>query len=292
MFPLVKHKCFCYTVSKGMGRFKRIRTMVLSTLLASGGFFAIVAGSAYAITVISESYQSTAELPVGAVVSLVKDSRTDVEPAFTANVDNLLGVVVNPDSSLITVSTGNAQQVQIATSGTLPVLVSDINGEVKRGDHITSSPLKGVGMLANGNVRVVGIAQGDMTGKHEEIIKDVDGNDQKVTIGEVPVLINVAYFFKEPEKSIIPVALQNVANSLAGREVKPLPIIISAVIFIVTLIVVVSIIFSMIRHSIISVGRNPMSQSAVYRDVIHLSALVVGILAVAIVAIYMVLTRM
>ena len=292
MFPLVKHKCFCYTVSKGMGRFKRIRTMVLSTLLASGGFFAIVAGSAYAITVISESYQSTAELPVGTVVSLVKDSRTDVEPAFTANVDNLLGVVVNPDSSLITVSTGNAQQVQIATSGTLPVLVSDINGEVKRGDHITSSPLKGVGMLANGNVRVVGIAQGDMTGKHEEIIKDVDGNDQKVTIGEVPVLINVAYFFKEPEKSIIPVALQNVANSLAGREVKPLPIIISAVIFIVTLIVVVSIIFSMIRHSIISVGRNPMSQSAVYRDVIHLSALVVGILAVAIVAIYMVLTRM
>ncbi len=266
--------------------------MVLSTLLASGGFFAIVAGSAYAITVISESYQSTAELPVGTVVSLVKDSRTDVEPAFTANVDNLLGVVVNPDSSLITVSTGNAQQVQIATSGTLPVLVSDINGEVKRGDHITSSPLKGVGMLANGNVRVVGIAQGDMTGKHEEIIKDVDGNDQKVTIGEVPVLINVAYFFKEPEKSIIPVALQNVANSLAGREVKPLPIIISAVIFIVTLIVVVSIIFSMIRHSIISVGRNPMSQSAVYRDVIHLSALVVGILAVAIVAIYMVLTRM
>lgn len=131
-----------------------------------------------------------------------------------------------------------------------------------------------------------------MTSRREEIIKDVNGNDQKVTIGEVPVLINVAYFFKEPEKSVIPASLQNVANSLAGREVQPIPIIISGAIFIVTIIAVVSIIFSMIRHSIISVGRNPMSQSAVYRDVIHLSALVVGILAVATVAIYMVLTRM
>lgn len=275
-----------------MGRLTRTRLALTSILLFSSGLFFVNTNTASAITVISESYQSANDLPAGSIVSLVKDSRTDVEPAFTGNVDNLLGAVVNPDSSLINVSTGNSKQVQIATSGTLPLLVSNINGEIKRGDHITASPLKGLGMLANGNVRVIGIAQGDMTSKHEEIIKDVDGNDQKVIIGEVPVLINVSYFFKEPEKSIIPVALQNVANSLAGREVKPLPIIISSAIFFITLVAVVSIIFSMIRHSIISIGRNPMSQSAVYRDVIHLSALVVGILAVATVAIYMVLTRM
>lgn len=275
-----------------MGRLTTTRSIILRTLLVGSVLLLTSVHTAHALTVISESYQSQSTLPVGTIVSLVKDSRTDVEPSLTSNVDNLLGVTINPDSSLITVSTGNTQQAQIATSGTLPVMVSNINGEVKRGDHVTASPLKGLGMLANGNVRVVGIAQGDMTSRREEIIKDVDGNDQKVTIGEVPVLINVAYFFKEPEKSVIPASLQNVANSLAGREVQPIPIIISGAIFIVTIIAVVSIIFSMIRHSIISVGRNPMSQSAVYRDVIHLSALVVGILAVATVAIYMVLTRM
>lgn len=275
-----------------MGRLTTTRSIILRTLLVGSVLLLTSIHTAHALTVISESYQSQSTLPVGTIVSLVKDSRTDVEPSLTSNVDNLLGVTINPDSSLITVSTGNTQQAQIATSGTLPVMVSNINGEVKRGDHVTASPLKGLGMLANGNVRVVGIAQGDMTSRREEIIKDVDGNDQKVTIGEVPVLINVAYFFKEPEKSVIPASLQNVANSLAGREVQPIPIIISGAIFIVTIIAVVSIIFSMIRHSIISVGRNPMSQSAVYRDVIHLSALVVGILAVATVAIYMVLTRM
>lgn len=288
----MKHELFCYTVTKGMGKFVASPVALPRVLLYSGLFAFITTCSAYALTTISESYQSSEKIPVGSIVSLTKDSQTQIEPSLTANVDNLLGVAINPDSSLLSVSTGNAGQTQIATSGTLPVLVSDINGDIKRGDHITASPLKGLGMLANGNVRVVGIAQGEMTSTREETIKDIDGNDQKVTIGEIPVLVNVAYFFKEPEKSIIPASLQNVANSLSGREVKPLPIIISGAIFIVTAIVVMSIIFSMIRHSIISVGRNPMSQSAVYRDVIQLSALVVGILAVATISIYLVLTRL
>lgn len=275
-----------------MGKLASISATVRASLLASSAILVACAPIAGALTTISESYQTEKQIPVGSIVSLLKNSQTQVEPSLTANVDNLLGVVVNPDSSLLNVSTGVNNQTQIATSGTLNVLVSDINGEIKRGDHITASPLKGLGMLANGNVRVVGIAQGEMTSKREQTLKDAEGNDQKVMIGEVPVLINVAYFFKEPEKSIVPAALQNIANSLAGREVKPLPIIISGAIFIVTLIVVMSIIFSMIRHSIISVGRNPMSQSAVYRDVIQLSALVLGILAVATIAIYMVLTRM
>lgn len=275
-----------------MGILQRILVSVPKALLIGSVVVCAASPVALALTTISESYQADNTIPVGSLVSLVKDGQTKVETSVSSNVDNLLGVVINPDSSLLNVSTGTAGQVQIATSGTLPVIVSNISGDIKRGDHITASPLKGLGMLANGNVRVVGIAQGDMTSKQEQTIKDVDGKDQKVTIGEVPVLINVAYFFKEPEKSIVPVALQNIANSLAGREVKPLPIIISSAIFLVTLIVVMSIIFSMIRHSIISIGRNPMSQSAVYRDVIQLSALVVGILAVATVAIYLVLTRM
>jgi hypothetical protein len=58
------------------------------------------------------------------------------------------------------------------------------------------------------------------------------------------------------------------------------------------LVVVMSIIYSMIRSSIISVGRNPMSQSAVYRNVIQLSSVVIVILGVALVSIYMVLKKL
>lgn len=275
-----------------MGRALKRPVRLALLLIISGVLSYLIPTAVTALTTISESYQTEAKIPAGSLVSLVKNSQTQVEPSSSSNVNNLLGVVINPDSSLLTVSTGNQGQTQIATSGTLPVLVSDINGEIKRGDHITASPLKGVGMLANGNVRVVGIAQGDMTSKRKETLKNDDGTTQEVEVGEVPVLINVAYFFKEPEKSIIPTALQNVANNLAGKEVKPLPILISAGIFFITLIVVVVIIFSMIRSSIISVGRNPMSQSAIYRALIQLSALVLSILGVATTAIYLILTRM
>ena len=248
--------------------------------------------SAFAVTSLSESYSTSDDLSIGSIVS-VKDNQTDIVMASdSSNVDNLLGVVIASGSSLLTLSNGKDNQVQVATSGTLPVIVSDINGEVTRGDHITAGPIRGVGMRATANVRVVGIAQGKMTNVREQKYKDNDGVEKTMKLGEVPVLVNVAYYFKEPDKTIVPAAIQNVANSLAGREVGTVPIIISGAIFLIMLIIVSSLIYSMIRSSIISVGRNPLSQSAIYRDLVQLSGLVVGILGVGLITIYLVLTKL
>jgi hypothetical protein len=247
---------------------------------------------AHAITTLSEGYSTTEKLSIGSIVSLQKNTTDQVIAASTSNVDNLLGVVINENSSLLSVSNGNATQIQVATSGTVQVLVSDINGKIERGDHVTASPISGVGMKANGNVRVIGTAQGDAGKGTKQTYKNKSGQEQSANLSEIPVLVNVAYFFKEPNKTIIPFALQSVANALAGKTVSTLPILVSLGIFLITLIVVVSIIYSMIRSSIISVGRNPMSQSAIYRDLIQLSTLVLAILAVAIIAIYMILTRL
>jgi len=249
--------------------------------------------SAGAITSLSQGFTTTDTLPLGAIVSLQNNSSDHVVATTTNNVNSILGVVINDGSSLLTLSNSEENQVQVATSGMVSVLVSDINGTINQGDPITASPVKGVGMKATNNTKVVGIAQGKPTsnGDAKQSYTDSQGQKQPLVLGEVPVLINVSYFYKQPDKTIIPSAIQNVANALAGKTVNTTPIIISAVIFIVTLAVVVSIIYSMIRSSIISVGRNPMSQSAVYRDVIQLSALVLGILAVSVISIYFILTR-
>jgi hypothetical protein len=249
--------------------------------------------SAGAITSLSQGFTTTDTLPLGAIVSLQNNSSDHVVATTTSNVNSILGVVINDGSSLLTLSNSEENQVQVATSGMVSVLVSDINGTISQGDPITASPVKGVGMKATNNTKVVGIAQGKPTtnGDAKQSYTDSQGQKQPLILGEVPVLINVSYFYKQPDKTIIPSAIQNVANALAGKTVNTTPIIISAVIFIVTLAVVVSIIYSMIRSSIISVGRNPMSQSAVYRDVIQLSALVLGILAVSVISIYFILTR-
>jgi hypothetical protein len=204
----------------------------------------------------------------------------------------MIGVVVANESSLLTVTTGTNQQAQVATNGTLPVIVSDISGPIKRGDHITASPMNGVGMKANNNVRVLGIAQGEMKSLKDQTYDDGDGQKRTVKLGEVPVLINVAYYFKEPNKTLIPIAVQSIVNAIAGREVSTLPIIISAAIFVVMISVVLMIIYSMVRNGIISVGRNPMAQSAIYRNVIQMSALVILILGVGTTVIYLVLSKL
>lgn len=274
-----------------MGRSGRVSQLRTGSLIALAlGLFLVP--TAAAVTSLSESYSTSDDLAIGSLVS-VRDDQTDiVEASESSNVDNLLGVVIASGSSLLTLSNGKEGQVQVATSGTLPVIVSDINGEIQRGDHVTAGPVKGVGMRATANVRVVGIAQGKMTNVREQKYKDSDGVEKTMKLGEVPVLVNVAYYFKEPDKTVVPAAIQNVANSLAGREVGTVPILISGAIFIIMLIIVSSLIYSMIRSSIISVGRNPLSQSAIYRDLVQLSGLVLGILGVGLVTIYLVLTKL
>lgn len=244
-----------------------------------------------ALTSISQGYSTTDKLSLGSIVSLQANSSDHVVAASTSNVDNLFGVVINADSSLLSLSSGKDNQVQVATSGTVPVLVADINGPIAQGDHITASPINGVGMKATGNVRVIGVAQGAMENASKQTYTDKSGQEHSVTLGEVPLLVNVAYYFKEPDKTLVPSTLQNLANALAGKSVSATPILISAAIFLVMIIVVSSMIYSMIRSSIISVGRNPLAQSAVYRGLIQMSALVLAILAVGFSSIYLVLTR-
>lgn len=247
-----------------------------------------------AVTYISQSYTVTEKLPLGSIVSQQDNDSNQVTAADSNNVDSLLGVVVNASNSVLSISGGQGNQAEVATSGILQVLVSDINGDVIKGDQITASPISGVGMKANSNVRVVGIAQNSLTTANgsQQSYTEKDGSKKTVLIGQIPIMVNVSYYYKEPEKTLVPPAIQNLANALAGKTVSALPIIISAAIFIITIIVVVSIVYGMVKSSIISVGRNPMSQSAIYRDVIQLSALVLAILAVGIIAIYLVLTRM
>lgn len=274
---------------QGLYRYWRVAPPLITALLIVGG----IVSSVSAITTITEGYLLKGDkLPLGSIVSLEKDTTDTVIAASTETVDNLFGVIVTGDSSLLSVSNGATSEVQVTTSGTEEILVSDINGEVKRGDHITASPIPGVGMKATANVRSIGIAQGALHDAKKQSVKNQDGSTKEVKVGQISTLVNVTYFFQQPEKTIVPAAIQNVANALTGREVKTLPILISAGIFLVTVIVVVSILYSMIRNSIISVGRNPMSQSAVYRDLVQMSALVLAILAAGLAAIYFVLTKL
>ena len=278
-------------------RERRYALEVVLGIAACGVLWAagsLLPGSAHAITPISQQFLADSDMPLGSLVSLREASSQYVDIASTSNTNNLIGVVISQDSSPISLSSTQKNQVQVATSGVVPVLVSNINGDIQVSDQITASPIGGVGMKATGNVKVVGIAQGNLASSghtEQQTYTDKEGKKHTILLGQVPVLISVSYFFKQPDKTIIPAAVQNLANALAGRTVNTVPILISLAIFLVTIIVVVTLIYTMIHSSIISVGRNPMSQAAVYRNLIQLSGLIIVILSVAVISIYLVLTK-
>ena len=125
---------------------------------------------------------------------------------------------LSPNESLLTRKTPKITKVQNHTSGThLPIIVSDINGVIKQNDHITASPIAGVGMK-----RPPTFASLASPRRHEDHQRNKKRlhpprrSKYSVQLGQVPALINVSYFFKEPDKSIIPSSIQNVANS-TGR---------------------------------------------------------------------------
>ena len=241
---------------------------------------------------ITQGYNTSQNLPIGSIVSIKPGTNNNVVAADLTNANSLVGVIISSNNSQVSLSSGT-NQVQVATNGVSQVMVSNINGSIKPGDEITASPINGVGMDVSQDAEIIGTAQGNFPNQtaSSETVTNSSGTKQTIKIGNIPVLISVGYYTKQPNKTLIPTALQNIANALAGKQVKTLPIILSTVIFIITLIVVVAIIYSLIHGSIISVGRNPMAQSAVYRNVLQLSALVVAVIAVAMFAIFMILTR-
>lgn len=263
------------------------------TLIYLLGLFVVLVGvtiPALAVTPVSQSYLTDKTIPLGSLVALDGDSADKVIPADPDSVKNLIGVTIN-DSTPLVLTSGNSNSALVATSGIAPTLVSNLNGEIELGDQITASPITGVGMKATTNTKVIGVAQSQVSSKKTETV-NVNGKDEEIEIGEIRLLVSVGYHYQEPEKTLIPLALQNIANAMAGKKVDPLPIIISLIIFIVTMIIVISLVYSIVRSSIISVGRNPLAQSAVYRNAIQMSVLVLAIIAVATIAIYLVLTKL
>lgn len=276
-------------------RGNEIRRRVLAWAVA---IFAVVslaatgiASTTRAVTSLSQGYSTSSDIPIGSVVALEKNSTDSVLAASTETTDSIIGVAIDDGSSLLTLNNGT-KGVQVATNGVTPTLVSDCNGKIEPGDQITASPLKGVGMKATANAKVVGTAQGTMEITQKQTIEGALCENQEVTLGQVPVLVSVSYHYRQPEKTVIPASLQNLANTVAGKKVSTLPIVLSSALFIITIVVVSVIVYSIIRSSIISVGRNPMAQSAVYRNVIQLSSLVLAILGVSVIAIYLILTRL
>lgn len=269
----------------------RLRYVVLGTALLVLPLFFALPGSAQGNSAIAQGFQTEDQgITAAALVGIEKDNPNSIKLSNIDTADRLVGVVSN--NPLIDLSDGGSS-VQVVTSGLTYGLVTDLNGDVKNGDKITASPIEGVGMKATESTVVVGTAQGSLSDVESKArtIKDEDGKSQTVRIGLIPIQVSVAYFSVETGKaSFVPGFLQELANSVAGRNVSPIRVLVAALILLLLFVSVTVLLYSAVRSSIISIGRNPLSESAVRKSLLEVALTVIAVLAFATLTIYLVLT--
>lgn len=245
----------------------------------------------------AQSYESEQPIDHGAVVELTGDNSDRVKIATQKELQNMFGVVVDPQHLPIRITSGSpVHQVYVAVSGTYNVLVSDQAGEVKPGDFVTLSAVNGVAMKAGTEEPTVFGRAAAAFGENshtlsETVIKDTDGNEtQKVKIGSIPVTIDIRSNPNEKTtKANVPEFLERVGQAIAEKEVSPIRIYISTGVAAVSLITALIVIYAGIRNGVISIGRNPMSKKSIFRAILESILTSLVILIIGLFAVYLLL---
>ncbi|HKU18827.1 MAG TPA: hypothetical protein VJP80_06165 [Candidatus Saccharimonadales bacterium] len=252
------------------------------TLLSSGA-------SAASSSAIAQGFQADTgrgTIVSGALVSFKTGSHS-VELAATDNASRLAGVA--DQSALITLSDGS-KEVHVILNGTTSALVSDINGAIHSGDRIAASPIEGVGMLASSGSRIVGVAKAsfDTATAQTETIDDSHGASHTVHVGAVPLQVGLAYY-QSSASNFLPPFIQNLANSVAGRQVSLLRIVFCTLLLLVSFVSLSILIYSTARSAMVSLGRNPLASHEIRKGLYQVGLVTVGVWGGALLACFLIL---
>lgn len=260
---------------------------VVFTLVFSGLGLLLPIVHAQDESAISLGFLADTSIADGALVSFKQDQADSVQPATRESAQRLAGVAAT--ETLVTLNEEEGK-TQVIISGTALVLVSDINGDVKTGDKITISPIEGVGMRATDSGQVVGTAQADFSeiSSQTQMVKDRAGEEQTVRIGRLPVQVNIAYY-AAPTSQLLPPFIQNIADSVAGKPVSLVRVLLAASVLLVGATSIFVLLYSSTRSGIASIGRNPLAAGAIRKGLLQIGVYAVLILAFSLLAAYLIL---
>ncbi len=243
-----------------------------------------------------QGYAADTALHVGTVVQLDGSNSAKVAPATLAKLSQMYGVTVDPNTLSLTLSSSAlANEAYVATSGIYPVLVSTQNGPIAVGDYVTVSSVDGVGMKANPEQTIVlGRAAGIFDGKTNLVgnstLKLSNGTTQKVTLGTILVSIDIRHNPNEKStKANVPKVLQRLGEAIAEKPVGPLRIYLSIAITGICVVAAIVLLYSGVRNSLISIGRNPLSKKSIFRGLLEIIFTALIVLIIGLFAVYLLL---
>lgn len=265
------------------------RHYLFHSLLAALIIGVLMSSSALAITYsFLRQANSTENLLTGTVVVMATDNST-VRAAGQADGQAVMGAVAaTPKGSLQT------DRVAVVSSGVVSVLVSDINGLVKKGDPVAVSPLNGVAMKATQAGWIVGTVQEDFAASTDPAVKTTvatrDGTRQPVVIKHLPVLLSVSHYSpgNTGASGFLGPAL-SAAESIAGHTVSTTRAVVALLVFAGAIILLVALVYSAVKNSLTAIGRNPLASTKISAGLVKILATAVGVIVITLVVIYMIL---
>lgn len=260
-------------------------------LLASLSLLLSVTFTSLAVAKIGQSYLTNESgLVQGMAVSLSLESGNQnqfVEMLTLSNRERFVGVVATKESNIVTaVKAGD--DVFVSTSGQAEVLASDLNGDIKKGDALGASPLKGIVMKAQtSEPKPIGYALEDFSSDvaYSETVEDGEGNKVETRIAAINLEIGAQKSTDDSQKPF----LSLVGESITGKPVSQLQVIAALLLLFVILTVEGSIIYGAAHSTIQSVGRNPLARRSIYKHLIQILIVAGLILVFGVGGIYLIL---
>lgn len=269
-----------------MPKFKKIAAGFLPIFLAF-----IVIGQVAAAT-LTQDYSTKQKIPRGSIVSLGSQTG-EVVLASSDNITNLYGVAVKGgDLSFNQASNTGSETVPVASGGVVDVLVSDNNGEIKAGDPITVDNVAGIGQKATDSGKIVGIAQSPLNvldNNAKQVSIGDNGSNKNITISTIQIKVGVTEYAPPTNNSGNRNKILQIADGIVGKEVKPYGVIISGLILLVCIFVSVFLVTSSGYASMISIGRNPLSERKIIISLLRMLAIAVAIFTIGLLLSYAIL---
>lgn len=242
-----------------------------------------IALAAHADNVV-EGFASKQTIEPGLVVTLDTSANRTVKPCPADNSNLIYGVAVDPGDAAITLVTENSK-VFVATTGSYPVLVSNSNGPIKSGDYISMSTVNGIaGKAQSSEPTILGKAESSFNGTSSVI-----SGSGKSAIGRIFVNVSIQKNPLANTDPTLPYFLRKVANSVANKSVPVIRVYTALAIFMISIIASVTVLWSGVRSSLISLGRNPLSRHTIFSGMYKVVFTGLGVFIIGLAGVYLLL---
>ena len=194
---------------------------------------------------------------------------------------SLLGVVI--DTPTIAIHPESETTKAIISGGDNAVKVSSKNGDIKRGDFVTSSDLSGVGQKATQNGYVIGVA-----------LQDFPNEESTSDQGVISVSLNIHYNIVEGS-AVGFGSLERIGQGFLNQLDNPGEFVRLSRYLLAALVAIIAILLSFftfarsVRNGIEAMGRNPLARASIQRGMI-INAFLTSVIALfGLVAAYLII---